>query len=186
MKKTIIPCILALALILSTALAASASSARIEEVEYMGFGIVKAELSRDCDWYASAAVTLTDASGNAVAYEFIGGEAEEIYLRAADIIDGGAYTLGFSLNGVEQSIRFDATTGQSCKVANDGQLSVKVDRELCELCGKSGHDDDFCPTRVTEEVLSSDADALARFFDIDRCERCNGIGHDDDHCPISR
>ena len=186
MKKNIIACILALALILSSALAASASSARIEEIEYMGFGVVKAELSRDCDWYASAAVSLTDVSGNAVAFEYIGGDADELYLRAAQIIDGGAYTLSFSLNGMEQAVRFDATTGQSCKVSADGQLRVEVDRELCELCGKSGHEDDFCPTRVTEDVLGGDADALALFFDIDRCERCNGIGHDDDHCPVSR
>lgn len=184
MKKTIIACILALALILSTALAASATSARIEEVEYMGFGIVKAELSRDCDWYASANVTLSDASGNAVAFGCIGGEAEEIYLRAADIVDGGAYSLSFSLNGVEQAIRFDATTGQSCKIAADGSVSIKVDREKCDVCGQTGHDDDFCPTRVTGDVLNGDADALARFFDIDRCERCNGIGHDDETCPV--
>lgn len=184
MKKTIIACILALALILSSALAASATSARIEEVEYMGFGIVKAELSRDCDWYTSAGLALTDASGNAVAFDFIGGEADELYLRAAEIIDGGAYSLRFSLNGVEQAVRFDATTGQSCKIAADGSVSVKVDREKCDVCGQTGHDDDFCPTRVTEEVLSGDADALARFFDIDRCECCNGIGHDDDACPV--
>lgn len=183
MKKTIIACILALALILSSALAASATSARIEEVEYMGFGIVKAELSRDCDWYISADLTLTDASGNAVAFDFIGGEADELYLRAAEIVDGGAYSLRFSLNGVEQAVRFDATTGQSCKIATDGSVSVKVDREKCDVCGQTGHDDDFCPTRVTEEMLG-DADALARFFDIDRCERCNGIGHDDDACPV--
>ena len=183
MKKTIIACILVLALILSSALAASASSARIEEIEYMGFGVVKAELSRDCDWYASAAVTLTDASGNVVPFEYIGGEAEEIYLRAAEIADGGAYTLAFSLNGVEQAVRFDATTGQSCKIAADGSVRVEVDREKCDVCGQTGHDDDYCPTRVNAEVLSGDADELARFFDIDRCERCNGIGHDDDHCP---
>lgn len=184
MKKTIIACILALALILSSALAASATSARIEEVEYMGFGIVKAELSRDCDWYISADLTLTDASGNAVAFDFIGGEADELYLRAAEIVDGGAYSLRFSLNGAEQAVRFDATTGQSCKIAADGSVSVKVDREKCDVCGQTGHDDDFCPTRVTEEILGGDADALACFFDIDRCERCNGIGHDDDACPV--
>lgn len=184
MKKTIIACILALALILSSALAASATSARIEEVEYMGFGIVKAELSRDCDWYISADLTLTDASGNAVAFDFIGGEADELYLRAAEIVDGGAYSLRFSLNGAEQAVRFDATTGQSCKIAADGSVSVKVDREKCDVCGQTGHDDDFCPTRVTEEILSGDADALAHFFDIDRCECCNGIGHDDDACPV--
>ena len=184
MKKTIIACILALALILSSALAASATSARIEEVEYMGFGIVKAELSRDCDWYASADVTLADASGNALSFAYLGGEEDEIYLRAAEIVDGGAYTLAFSLNGADQSVRFDATTGQSCKIAADGSVSVKMDREKCDVCGQTGHDDDFCPTRVTEEVLSGDADALARFFDIDRCERCNGIGHDDDHCTV--
>ena len=186
MKKIIIACILALALILSSALATSAASPRIEEIEYMGFGIVKAELRRDCDWYSSAAVTLTDASGNAVAFEFIGGEEDEIYLRAAEIADGSAYTLAFSLNGAEQSVRFDATTGQSCKIAADGSVSVKVDREKCDVCGKSGHDDDVCPTRVTEDVLSGDADALARVFDIDRCERCNGIGHDDEGCPVAR
>lgn len=184
MKKTIIACILALALILSSALTASATSAWIEEVEYMGFGIVKAEFSRDCDWYTSADLALTDASGNAVAFDFIGGEADELYLRAAEIIDGGAYSLRFSLNGAKQAIRFDATTGQSCKIAADGSVSVKVDREKCDVCGQTGHDDDFCPTRVTEEALSGDADALARFFDIDRCERCNGIGHDDDACPV--
>lgn len=186
MKKTIIACILVLALILSSALASSASSARIEEIEYKGFGIVKAELSRDCDWYASAAVTLTDASGNAVPFEFIGGEEDDLYLRAADIIDGGAYTLAFSLNGVDQAIRFDAATGQSCKIAADGSVSVKVDREKCDVCGQTGHDDDFCPTRVTAEILNGDADALARFFDIDRCERCNGIGHDGEACPVAR
>lgn len=184
MKKTIIACILALALILSSALAASASSARIEEVEYLGFGVVKAELSRDCDWYVAAELTLTDASSNAVAFEYIGGEADELYLRAAEIVDGGAYSLRFSLNGAEQAVRFDATTGQSCKIAADGSVSVKADRERCDVCGQTGHDDDFCPTRVTEEALSGDADALARFFDIDRCERCNGIGHDGDACPV--
>ena len=183
MKKIIIASILVLALILPTAFA---SSVQIDEIEYMGFGVVRAELSRDCDWYASADVTLSDASGNAVAYEFLGGEADEIYLRAADVIDGGAYTLGFALNGVDQAIRFDATTGQSCKISAGGQLSVKADRENCDVCGKSGHDDDFCPTRVNAEILSGDADALARFFDIDRCERCNGIGHDDDHCLAAR
>ena len=68
----------------------------------------------------------------------------------------------------------------------DGSVRVKVDGEKCDLCGQSGHDDDFCPTRGTEDVLSGDADALARFFDIDRCERCNGIGHDEEHCPVAR
>ena len=145
MKKTITAGLLVLALLFTAITAFAAAAPRIEEIEYMGFGIVKAELSRDCDWYASAAVTLTDASGNSVPFEFIGGEEDDLYLRAADIIDGGAYTLAFSLNGVDQAIRFDATTGQSCKIAADGSVSVKVDRERCDVCGASGHDDDDCP-----------------------------------------
>ena len=145
MKRVLI---LTLALILAavTAFAATTGTAsRMEEIEYKGFGIVKAELSRDCDWFASADVTLVDASGSAVAFEFIGGEADEIYLRGAEIVDGGAYSLGFGLNGAAQSVRFDATTGQSCKIAADGSVSVKVDRERCDVCGASGHDDDDCP-----------------------------------------
>ena len=186
MKKTITAGLLVLALLFTAITAFAAAAPRIEEIEYMGFGIVKAELNRDCDWYASADVTLADASGNALPFAYLGGEEDEIYLRAAEIVDGGAYTLAFSLNGADQSVRFDATTGQSCKIAADGSVRVKVDGEKCDLCGQSGHDDDFCPTRVTEDVLSGDADALARFFDIDRCERCNGIGHDEEHCLVAR
>ena len=145
MKKTITAGLLVLALLLTAITAFAAAAPRIEEIEYMGFGIVKAELNRDCDWYASADVTLVDASGSAVAFEFIGGEADEIYLRGAEIVDGGAYSLGFGLNGAAQSVRFDATTGQSCKIAADGSVSVKVDRERCDVCGASGHDDDDCP-----------------------------------------
>ena len=189
MKKTSIASILVLSLILTaiTAFATStAATAQIEEIEYMGFGIVKAELSIDCDWYASADVTLTDASGSALSFEYLGGEEDDLYLRAADIVDGDAYTLAFSLNGASQSVRFDAITGQSARIAADGSVKIQEDAEKCDVCGETGHDDDFCPTRVTEEVLSGDADALARFFDIDRCERCNGIGHDAENCPVQQ
>ena len=182
MKKTIIAIALTLALIL-TAVTAFAADSRIEEIEYKGFGIVKVDLTRDCDWYTSADVTLTDAAGNAIAYDYIGGEEDDIYLRATEIQDGAAYTLRFALGGTDQSIAFDATTGQSCKVSANDQVTVKVDKEKCDVCGQTGHDDDFCPTRVTEDVLNGDPIAMARFLDIDLCDRCNGIGHDDAHCP---
>ena len=189
MKKTIIATILTLALILAavTAFAATTGTAsRMEEIEYKGFGIVKAELTRDCDWYASAAVTLTDADGNALNFDFIGGEEDDLYLRAADIVDGASYTLSFALEGAEQRIAFDAVTGQSCKIATDDSVSVKVDKEKCDVCGQTGHDDDFCPTRVTEEVLNGDPAAMARFLDIELCERCGGIGHDEENCPAGK
>ncbi len=181
MKKAIIASILTLALIL-TAVTAIAAGTRIEEIEYKGFGIVKAELTDDCDWYAAATVTLTDANGNALAYDFIGGEEDDFYLRAPEIQDGASYTLRFCLNGTDQSVAFDATTGQLNQISGSGQVNVKVDHEKCDVCGQSGHDDDYCPTRMTDELLNGDLAALARFLDIDLCDRCSGIGHDDDHC----
>ena len=180
MKKCIaLTLTLILAIVAGTALAAPDTS--VESVEYMGFGIVEIDFTRDCDWYPTATIALTDASGEELPVEIIGGEADNCYLRA-DVTDGAALTLRFALGGTDQTVDFEAVTGTEYNVRN-GSVSPRVDKEKCDFCGKSGHDEDYCPERIDASNLPEDPDALARMFDIDRCERCGGIGHDDDHCP---
>lgn len=175
---------LLLALILTLALpVAFAADSRIENVEYEGFGILKIEFTHDCDWYASSTVTLTDSNGADVPFTFIGGEAEECYLRAESIVDGAPYTLDFALEGTEQSVALRADTAVEFRVDTNGNVKERTRDEECDLCGSLGHDDDFCPERVDADHLPSDPDALAKLFDIDRCDRCGGMGHDDDRCP---
>lgn len=181
MKKTIA---LILTLILAlTAGTALAADARVESVEYMGFGVVELEFSWDCDWYQSATISLVDAGGAELPFVIIGGEEENCFLRAADLADGAACTLNFALGGESQSIAFDAVTGTEYFVRNDNSVNPRVENDRCDFCHQAGHDEDFCPERIDASKLTDDPDELARIFDIDRCERCGGIGHDDDHCP---
>ena len=173
-----------LALILTLALpVAFAADSRVESVEYEGFGILKIEFTRDCDWYASSTITLTDSTGADVPYVFIGGEAEEAYLRAETIAEGGDYTVGFSLGGAEQSIAVKATSGVEFKVDANGGVTERKENDRCDLCKSTEHDDDFCTERIDANTLPTNPDELAKLFDIDRCERGGGMGHDVDRCP---
>lgn len=168
-----------LTLMLSTAFAADA---RIESAEYKGFSILKLEFTRDCDWYKSASIALTDMSGAEIPYTFIGGEDEECYLRTETPIDGLELNLSFTLGETVQNLGFAAETGIEYKFKGD-QVQAKVEKEKCDFCRERGHDEDYCPERIDPASLPTDIDELARRFDIDRCDRCGGMGHDDDRCP---
>lgn len=176
---------LTLTLILTLAAAtAFAADARVESVEYMGFGIVELDFTWDCDWYQNGTITLTDANGAELPVLIVGGEAENCYLRSTGITDGGACTVNFTLGGTTQSISFDAVTGTEYYVRNDDSVNPRQDNDRCDICRQPGHDEDYCPQRIdAASIPDDDADAIARMFDIDRCERCGGIGHDDDRCP---
>ena len=181
MKKSI--ALLLTLLLTLTAGTALAADARVESVEYMGFGIVEIDFSRDCDWYDAATITLADASGAELPIEYVAGEGDNCYLRAADLADNAACTLNFALGATEQSIDFEAVTGTEYNVRSNGGVNPRVDKERCDFCGEPGHDEDFCPERFSADEIPDDPDQLARMFDLDRCERCGGIGHDDDRCP---
>ena len=183
MKRRTISLLLALVLTLTTGAALAAGDARVESVEYMGFGIIELDFSWDCDWYGSATISLADASGAEVPFEAIGGESDNAYLYASTLADGAACTLNFALGATEQSVSFEAVTGTEYNVRADGSVNPRVENERCDFCGQSGHDEDYSPERVDANNLPADPDDLARLFDIDRCERCGGIGHDDDNCP---
>lgn len=173
-----------LALILTLALpVAFAADSRVESVEYEGFGILKIEFTRDCDWYASSTITLTDSTGADVPYVFIGGEDEEAYLRAETIVEGADYTVGFRLGGTEQSIAIKATSGVDFNVNKNGEVKERKENDRCDLCKSTEHDDDYCTERIDAQTLPTNPDELARLFDIERCDRCGGMGHDDDRCP---
>ena len=181
MKGKIIALLLALLLAFALPLAFAADS-RIEEIEYKGFGILKLDFNRGCDWFASAEIALTDDSGTEVPYTFIGGEDEECYLRAETLQDGASVNLAFRLGETVQNLRFNAETGVNYRVKGD-DVSARSDNERCDFCRESGHDEEYCPGRIDPATLSGDPDALARIFDIDRCDFCRGMGHDDDRCP---
>lgn len=176
---------LLIALILAFALPmAFADDSRIESIEYKGFGILKIEFLRDCDWYTSAEIGLTDGDGNALAYVYIGGEAEECYLRAEALKEGSPVNLSFRMGQNSQSLSFTAETGLEHKVKADGTILRRdKDGEACDFCKLRGHDEDFCPERIDASSLSDDPAELARLFDIDRCDFCGGMGHDDERCP---
>lgn len=180
MKGKIIALLLALVLAFALPLAFAADS-RIEGVEYKGFGILKLDFTRDCDWYTSAGITLRDMSGAEIPYTFIGGEEEEAYLRAEGI-EGKDLTLDFTLGETSQSLDFTAVTGTEYNFRGD-KVKVEIEKERCDRCGEPGHDEDYCPERIDAAALPEDAAELARIFDIDRCDRCGGMGHDDDRCP---
>jgi len=172
-----------LALILTLSLpTAFAADSRIESVEYKGFGILKIEFTRDCDWYASSVITLTDTSGTEIPYVFLGGEAEESYLRAETLTEDTEFSLDFTLGETRQNISLRAETGTKFKVDANGNTKERKEDDRCDLCRERGHDDDYCPQRIDANTLPTNPDELARLFDIDRCERCGGMGHDDDRC----
>lgn len=178
-KLAVLLAAMLIALMLPTALAADA---RIESAEYKGFHILKLEFTRDCDWFASASIVLTDVNGAEIPYEFIGGEDEEAYLRTGTDIEGLEVKVNFALGETSQSLGFAAQTGMEYRFQGD-QVQARVEKESCDYCKERGHDDDYCPERIDAATLPTDADALARVFDIDRCDRCGGMGHDDDRCP---
>lgn len=181
--KKFIALSLALLLVIAATTALAAPDARVEKVEYMGFGIVELEFSYDCDWFQSAVIKLTDADGAELPFQIVGGEEENCFLRAATLADGANCKLDFALGGTAQSIAFDAVTGTEYYVRADDTVNPRVENDRCDFCGQVGHDEDYCPERIDANNIPDDIDALARMFDIDRCERCNGIGHDDDRCP---
>lgn len=161
---------------------AFAADSRIESVEYEGFGIVKLEFTRDCDWFTSAKIALSDEAGAEIPYVFIGGEDEECYLRAETIADGAKLNLAFQLEGTSQNLSFAADTGVEYRVKGDDTTPRNEDDD-CDRCRSRGHDEDFCPERIDAASLPDDPAELARIFDIERCDRCGGMGHDDDRCP---
>jgi len=181
MKRRLASLLLALAIMLALP-AAFAADSRIESAEYKGFDILKLEFTHDCDWFASASIALTDMSGAEIPYTFIGGEDEEAYLRTETPIEGLELNLSFTLGETSQNLSFAAKAGVEYKFRGD-QVHVDVEKEKCDFCGERGHDEDYCPERIDPSALPTDADQLARLFDIDRCDRCGGMGHDDDRCP---
>lgn len=171
---------LILALALPTALAADT---RIESLEYKGYGILKLEFNRDVAWYPGAVFTLSDELIELSITPFAG-EEEDAYLYAPEIADGGAYTLSFTLGSVSQSIPFTADTSLEYKINKSGEMKTRTDKERCDFCRETGHDEDFCPERVSVGDIPADLEGMAWYFDIDEfCERCGGFGHDDDRCP---
>lgn len=182
MKKALISLLLTLCLALAP-LTALADAARIESLEYKGFGVLELEFTKDCDWYASANLALSDAQGAVLSHIVIGGEEDNCYLRAEALQPEENYVLAFSLEGVEQEIPFQCVSGVEYKIGKDGEVAARTDDEDCDNCSAVGHDEEFCPERIDAAALPEDPDALARIFDIDRCDDCGGIGHDDDHCP---
>lgn len=165
MKKTI--SIVALILMCISLLAgASAAGTRIEEVEYKGFGIVKLDFDRDVRWYPEAQFALSDASGAAIEAAVIGGDEDSAYLFVRDLPENAEYDLVFKLGETEQELSFTAVTGTEYKFTKDGVTAV-VDKERCDFCGQSGHDDDFCPKAFAGVQLPDDPALLAKLFDID-------------------
>ena len=180
MKRKLAALLTALILVLS--FTAFAADSRVESVEYKGFGILKIDFTRDCDWYAASAIALTDMSGAEIPYTFIGGEEEECYLRADAPIEGTDVNLSLTLGETNQNLTFTAKAGVEYDFRGDN-VNVKIEKEKCDFCRQPGHDEDYCPERIDASNLPTDPDSLARLFDIDRCDRCGGIGHDDDRCP---
>ena len=183
MKKRFFAAVLALALsfVFTGAFAADTT---VESLEYKGFGVLKVEFSRDVSWYPDAVFTLTDSASLPVTVTPFAGEEEDAYLYAPDILDGGAYTLSFSLGSSSQTIPFEANASLEYKINKSGEIISREDKDRCDFCRESGHDDDFCPDRVNPGDIPADLDGLAWYFDIDEfCERCGGFGHDDDRCP---
>ena len=183
MKKRFIAALLALVLsfAFTTALAADT---RIESLEYKGYGVIKVEFARDCNWYPDAVFTLTGDAELPLTITPFAGEEEDAYLYAPEIISGGAYRLSFTLGSTEQVIDFTADTSLKFKINKSGVLNTKTDNDRCDFCRETGHDEDFCPQRVNEGDIPADLKGLAWYFDIDEfCERCGGFGHDDDRCP---
>ena len=165
MKKTI--SIVALILMCISLLAgASAAGARIEEVEYKGFGIVKVDFTKDCAWYPDAQFSMTDMNGSPVEAAVIGGEEDEAYLFIRDLPENVVYNLIFSLGEVNQELSFTAVTGTEYRFTADGVTAI-VDMERCDYCGEAGHDDDFCPKAFANIELPEDPALLAKLFDID-------------------
>lgn len=181
MKKRIFAALLALTLIFALP-CALAAGARVESLEYKGFGVLEVELNMDCAWYPGAQFSLTNAEGAQIAVTPFGGDEEEAYLYAPEIIDGGAYSLRFALDEVEQSIAFTADTAEKYRVSAGGELIALKNDERCDFCRAPGHNEDFCPERIDSAQLPDDLAALARLFDVELCERCGGFGHDEDRC----
>lgn len=174
-----------IALVLAFALpAALAADTRMETVEYKGFGVIKVEYSRNADWYPDAVFTLRDDAGFEVFLTIIAGEEDDAYLYAPDMLNNEAYSLQFVLGSTDQTVNFSAVTGTEYRINKNNEVNAKVDKEKCDFCRQSGHDEDFCPERVNPGDIPSDPASIAWYFDIDAfCERCDGIGHDDDRCP---
>ena len=127
MKKTI--SIVALILMCISLLAgASAAGARIEEVEYKGFGIVKVDFTKDCAWYPDARFSMTDMNGNPVELTVIGGEEDEAYLFSRDLPENVEYNLTFVLGETEQEVSFTAVTGTEFRFTANGVTAV-ADKE---------------------------------------------------------
>lgn len=182
MKKKITILLLTLCLTIAP-MTALAAGARVESLEYEGFGVLKLDFSRDCDWYESAAIKLTGADGAELPVLILGGEEEDCYLRAKDMQLGQSYTLSFSLDGETQEIPFECKSATEYLVNVRGEVSERPERDDCDFCRSLEHDEDFCPERIDAANLpDDDADELARIFGIERCERCGGIGHDEDRC----
>lgn len=180
MKKRIFAIVLTLSLVLS--MSAFAADSRVESLEYKGFGILKLEFNHDTNWYPAAEFTLSDGFTSLTVTAFAG-EEDDAYLYAPEIIDGGDYSLGFTLGNTVQTIPFTADPSIEVKINKNGELKTKVDKDRCDFCDVSGHDEDFCPERVNPGDIPADLGGMAWYFDIDEfCERCGGIGHDDDDC----
>ena len=181
MMKRLFSATLALAMIFALG-AALAADVRMESIEYKGFGILKIEFSRDCEWHPGASFTLTDESGAAIPVEPFGGDEEEAYLYAPEITDGAVYSLLLTLEGTEQSASFTADSALEYRINKSGEVNVREDKEKCDFCRERGHDEDYCPERVNPGDIPADPEGLAWYFDIDLCDRCGGFGHDDDRC----
>lgn len=165
MKKNVSLVVL-LILCISITTGAFAASARIEEIEYKGFGVIKIDFLHDCRWYPDAKFTLTDPDAKEYETVVIGGEEDEAFLFVRDLPENVEYKLKFELDGNVQELVFTAVTGTEYHYGANGVTPI-VDKDRCDRCGKVGHDDDFCPEIFANVALPEDLTQLALLFDID-------------------
>ena len=160
------------ALLLGTALATATSPALVESLEYKGFGVLAVEFWEDGNWVSESTFTITDAQGAPLEYTVLGGDEDDCYLMISALMDGSEYTFGYAA----QNISFVALADREYRVDRQGNVRIEYETDPCDYCGKTDHDDDFCPSRPA----SSRGDDDDRY---DRCDLCGETGHDDDDCP---
>lgn len=182
MKKKITILLLTLCLTIAP-MTALAAGARVESLEYEGFGVLKLDFSRDCDWYESAAIKLTGADGAELPVLILGGEEEDCYLRAKDMQLGQSYTLSFSLDGETQEIPFECKSATEYLVNVRGEVSERPERDDCDFCRSLEHERGLLPgahrrresaetTRTSWRASSASSAASA----------AAASGHDEDRC----